>query len=106
MSGEGVFVVASANVVGGGFSRRGCFLAGISSACGDGNNGAAIFCGDGAIYKGSVRLAAFRRTVNARFMFGTSLTVSVGIEASAWSIGFCKCIFEAVKAYNRIWVSR
>jgi hypothetical protein len=87
MSGEVVFPAASSVVVGRGSSRRRFFLAGISSACGLGGNGAAIVCGGGARYHGSERFAAFRRTVNVRFRFGPLLTVvSVEMEVSA---GFC-----------------
>jgi hypothetical protein len=79
---EAVFVAASSVVVGRRSSRRGFFLAGI-------DNGAAILCGGGATYQDSERFAAFLRTVNVRFRFGSSLTVSVGMETSAWSVGFC-----------------
>jgi hypothetical protein len=79
---EAVFVAASSVVVGRGSSRRDFFLAGI-------DNGAAIVCGGGVTYQDSERFAAFRRTVTVRFRFGPLFTYSTGMEASAWSVGFC-----------------
>jgi hypothetical protein len=77
-------------------SRRGFFLAGISSSRGSDHRGgsdAVRHLGSwkpisgsgadaGARYHGSVRFAALRRTMNVRCRFGPSLTLSMGSKAS------------------------
>jgi hypothetical protein len=72
-----------------GSSRRRFFLAGISTACGNGDNGTVIVCGGDSLYYRSDRFAAFRSTVNVPIGFwcGPSLTVSSAGMTEARSFG-------------------